>query len=54
MKTKQKVFADKHRKAKTKEIHPGDQVLIKQNKTTLKPNMECGQGESGEEETRLS
>lgn len=37
MKTKQKVYADKHRRAKTKEIHPGDKVLIKQNKATLKP-----------------
>ena len=36
-KEKQKSYADKHRKAKQKKVEKGDQVLIKQDKTTTKP-----------------
>ena len=36
-KNKQKKYADQHRRAKTKEHKVGDQVLIKQQKTTTKP-----------------
>ena len=36
-KLRQKQYADHRRRAKTKEVCPGDQVLIKQRKTTTKP-----------------
>ena len=34
--TQKKIF-DNRRKAKTKEVQPGDQILIKQTKSTIKP-----------------
>ena len=34
---KQKEYADRHRRAKQKKVLVGDEVLLKQNKTTIKP-----------------
>ena len=35
-KVKQKTYADEKRKARTKDVKPGDQIMIQQRKSTIK------------------